>query len=137
MGGRLVLDGHRPTRLSSLVLLREDVASDLIGPLGELIDSGHPLVLATQTRPERPPFAVGDGVGLYGEAGIFPARSMLAVFQRLICKPTTPSASTSGARSRRARSPTARISNSCDAFVLCVSGATLRVDGAQSPPSGR
>ena len=72
MGGRLVLDGHRPTRLSSLVLLREDVASDLIGPLGELIDSGHPLVLATQTRPERPPFAVGDGVGLYGEAGIFP-----------------------------------------------------------------
>ena len=41
-----MLDGHRPTRLSSLVLLRENVASDLIGPLGELIDSGHPLVLA-------------------------------------------------------------------------------------------
>lgn len=79
-------DDRTTRRLGGLVLLREDVASELTARLRGLIDAGHPLVLDSQNGRGRPPSGDGesDGLRLYGDGGLFTARTVLAVIQLAI-----------------------------------------------------
>lgn len=73
-------------RFGGLVLMREDLVPELAARLRELIECGHALVLDPRGRRGGPPvdLPVRDGLRLYGDAGLFAARTVLAVVQASI-----------------------------------------------------
>src|SRR4051812_22126088 len=70
--------------LDCLVLLREDVSPRADHPLRELIRQGHRLQIESQNGQGPASFALGDGLRLYGDAGILNARTVRAVIERSI-----------------------------------------------------
>ncbi|HSK59131.1 MAG TPA: hypothetical protein VK935_08775 [Actinomycetospora sp.] len=84
MEGRRTPHVDSAPRANCLVLLHQDLTPQLTRRLRELTNAGYPLILDRENGHGPPPFALGAGLRLYGEGGLFMARTVLAVIQQSI-----------------------------------------------------
>jgi len=67
-----------------LVLLQEDLSPRVEDLLRELISDGERLLIESESARGPATFTVGDGLRLYGDAGILNTRTVRAVLERTI-----------------------------------------------------